>query len=304
MPKKPVLENTIYDYLLYYFESRYDEKQAIKRGKKEMKKFPTIESIVDLIFEDQAFFDSEKMDEDPRPDQIKISRGTIRKAIRRLITECKIAISQGSYEFVPHMESSLEQHPILDIASKVDISIGVPAETIVLSVAPEHTLSVANYLSAIFYQGDVVFIPFTGKILCISIFPKSVLDKGGDLEQSPSKRIALRQRIELALHSFKCSYPDFPYGQTYELAYHLSHNPDMIQTVDNMIQMVSVDGRRQNSRDIAHTLQEAAFWMAEQTEKNPQLWAKLNTEDENEDDLTGFPRKEEMELWDYSVDEE
>lgn len=293
MPKKPVLGNIIYNYVLNYFESRYKEMRTIKRGQRKTRKFPTIESIVDFVFENEQFFDSENWNEEPRFDQIKISKGTIRKAIRKLITECKIAISQGSYEFVPHMESSLEQHPVLDIASKIDVSIGVPAETIVLSVSPEHTLSVANYLSSFFYQGDVVFIPLAGKILCISIYPKSILDKNKDLTQLPSKQIGLRQRIELALHSFNCSYPDFPYGQTYELAYHLSHNPDMIQAVDNMVRMTQVDGRRQNSRDITHTIQEAAFWMADQLENNPQLWARLKTENEDE-----------MELWDYSVDEE
>ncbi len=189
MPKTPKLKNEIYDYVLTYFEARYRENQTpkIKRQNHTEKKFPTIESIIDLVSESEKYWVSKSKEEvksNPEEGQTSVSDATVRKAVEKLIEDGKITKQGDSYEYIPQAETTLKQFPILKIAKSIDVSVGDANELVVLSVPAEYAVSIANFLSALFYKGDVIFIPISDKILCISVFPKSELDRMSKLKDA------------------------------------------------------------------------------------------------------------------------
>lgn len=189
------------------------------------------------------------------------------------------------------MEKSLDRHPILEIADKIDISIGVPKDLIVLSVAPEHASSIANYLSALFYKGDIVFIPIAGKILCISVLPKSVLDAPSLMNISSS--VGLRERIEMAIHQFSYRYPTFPYGENYEFAYHVSHHPSVVEFITKEAKITSDDRPYHSVGSIIRSIQEGATLMAEANNDLPPLRFNPETSIEDDDEPLGEPNQDE-----------
>ena len=143
----------------------------------------------------------------------------------------------------------------------------------------------------------------------MSIYPKSVLDEVDKGEQLPAKQMELRQRIELALHPFNCGYPVFPYGDKYEFAYHIAHDPNMIRVLDSIARTTKKDGRKENRRDLLHNIQALSIWVTEQLDNDPQMWNHLRTVDEDEDEDeeeegTSVYSAEDLELWDYCVDDE
>ena len=294
MPKKPIMRTAVYDHVLDYFRNRYEESQSfrIRREKPDDRKYPTIESIVDYVIESENLCAS-NTGEEPTYGQRSISRGTIRKAIKQLIEENKIARSHGSYEFVPHMDRSLEHHPTLEIADKIDISIGVPDEIIVLSVPPEHAMSITNYLAALFYKGDILFIPIGGKILCISVFPQKTIQQFGHTNPTASKSIELRKRIEMAIHQFNYDYPSFTYGSNYEFAYHVSHNPSMVKEMIKESKKTADDRPYYSADIIFRSIQEGAFLMAECNDNTDHLTINPETGIEGDDEPLGFPDKHE-----------
>ena len=230
MPKSRDLQDEMYAYTLALFKKRYEEQMAnkITHTKTNVEKYPKLENVVDFVFKQGEYYESNS-GEIKRFGQKEVSRGTVRKAVHRLIDEGKIEPRDGSYEYKPKMDVSLSEHPILDIAEKIDVSIGVPSDMIVLSVAPEYCASIAKYLSAIFYKGDIIFIPLGAQILCISVFPESILD--GSDKQPLKVPYGVRERVELALHKFNVCYPNFTYGFNYEQAYHVTHNDDIIEPI-------------------------------------------------------------------------
>ena len=298
MPKKTKMENEIYDYILTYFKNRYKDNLAnkITRKKADIKKYPTKESIVNLVLENTRFHESNNGDQQELG-QISISRGTIRKAINRLCDENKINITNGSYEYDPHMERSLERHPILDIAPHINVCIGVPEDMIVLSVPPEFSSSIANYLSSLFHKGDILFIPISGNILCISVFPESVLD--GSCSVNTSKSVSLRERIHVALHRFKIDYPEFLYGQNYEYAYHVSHNPEIVEQIASDAKKMEHKLPYRSNTSIFKSIQEAAFFLSEHPFVEKQEHG-LEPDSDNEE-AVGFPSQNEWDIMDSSI---
>ena len=230
MSKQPQMQNVIYNYILNALHKQYKEKTAnkISRGAAVFEKYPTKESLLQLVLKDPQFIDTESIDA-KKPGQSVISKGTIRKAINRLISDNKIALIDGSYSFVPHMDDSLEKHPILDIAPQINVSIGVPEDLLVLSVKQEYASSIASYLSAFFHKGDIIFIPIGSTILCIGVYPKEVLlSLSTSNDKTSPSNIPLYLRVGAALHQFKCSYPNFKHHDPYDLEYHFSHNQTFI----------------------------------------------------------------------------
>ncbi len=294
MPKQPKMQNLICDYILNVLHEQYKKQTAnkITRSGSNLKKYPTKESLVDLVLGDQQFIDSQLFEE-KQPGQATISKGTIRKAINKLISENKIALIDGSYSFVPHMEQSLQRHPILDIAPQIPVSIGVPEDLLVLSVQQEYAPSIASYLSAFFYMGDIVFIPIGNAILCISVYPKEMIDTYATPADIPNKsELHLRHRVQAALHKFKCSYPDFMYGHHYDLAYHTSHNQEVIDILQ----------ASKGSTDIYPDSNKDALFRRVQ-EGIVSLYEYMNNESDSID-YPGKPTQEELELWDLIYDEE
>ena len=233
MPKHRRKGNIVYEYVLNLFQSRYEKQRvnSVRRKTSGDVKYTTIDSIIDRVLEDRRFCEPGMSDE-VDPNKEYVSRGTIRGAINRLINENRISMTNGSYEYVPHMEESLKKHPILSLGKEVEISIGVPEDMVVLTVPNGFSTSIAEYLSALFYKGDIIFLPIGNRILAISVFPQSVLE--GDESATTDGTLKLRNRIAMALHHFTVKYPKFNYGHSYEFSYHLLHNPDMIDTFEAM----------------------------------------------------------------------
>lgn len=231
MPRVPKLRTDVYNFLLNYFRDRYQNSQAlqIRETNKNDIKFPTIKSIIEFVEKSDRYVVKKKGEKSKTTynvDQSILSPDTIRKAIEKLISDGKIRKIDGSYEYVPHMDRSLEYHPTLKFSEKIDISIGYPDEFMVLTVDPAHIIGVTNYLKALFYKGDIIFIPIADKILCISIYPKNVLFTmpGEESNEFEPINMDLRGRILNALKHFNCHLPDFPYGQKYEYEYYLRHD--------------------------------------------------------------------------------
>ena len=242
MPKPRKLQDEIYNYILAYFENRHIQTQQaeIKRNPTHALQFPSITSIENLVLSDPRYIETTVLNNpDEEPDQptsqknkiniTAVSRGTIRKAAQALIKEGKISLVNGSYEFTPNMQDSLDKFPILKIADSIDISIGIPEAMLVLSVKPEYAMGITDYLSALFYKKDIIFIPIHGIILCIAVLPKNVLNNRSAIESHEKATQRLHQRIALAIHQFNTSHPDFHYTTQYDFSYHCHHNPDIIK---------------------------------------------------------------------------
>lgn len=303
MPKKDEKTALIYNYVLSFFKNRYNERIANKITRKGIDtiKYPNMESIVNLVLENKLFHETNSISE-KQLEQISVSRPTIRKAIKKLVDENKIAIFKGSYEFVPHMTESVNQHPILDIASKIDVSIGVPEDMLVLSVSPEYTYSMTRYLSALFYKGDVIFIPISSKILCISVFPAEVIATPSRASNHLSA-LKLRQRIELALQTFNSSYPQFTFGHHYELAFYAAHNSDIISATNKIAKAVEDERPFRSESSIFKSLQNALYFSAENpyTGQSNDLSADNDPTPELETGPRGYPSQEEWDFMDSPI---
>ena len=292
MPKTPDLRNEIYNYVLEYFKTRYEAnlKSRIKRDTPTTQNFHSIKSIEDFVLSSRKYVEAgAHAGKDKNKIKItEVSRRTIRNAVNDLIKEGKIAIFKGSYEFVPHMEESLDQHPILQIAEKIDITIGVPNAMIVLSVAPEYITAVCNYLSALFHRGDIVFIPTYNKILCMNVLPKEALDNPSIIESTKNASTMLHERIKTALHQFNYHYPNFRYKSFYEFAYHLHHNPNLIEHLTNEIKRQKINSSTYHSyTSLLRLLQEYSN-IAANTEYDEACWddcfdSYIDTEGEDRD---------------------
>lgn len=293
MPKQPKMQNEICNYILNVLYEQHKKQTAnkITRIGSNLKKYPTKESLVDLVLSDQKFIDSQ-LYEEKQPGQATISKGTIRKAINKLISENKIALIEGSYTYVPHMDQSLAKHPILDIASQVNVTIGVPEDMLVLSVQEGYAPSISSFLSSLFYKGDIVFIPIGNTILCISVFPNEIIASNSKSSDKPQKSgISLHHRIASALYQFKCSYPNFVYGLPYEVAYLLSHNEDIIKMMQPS----------KTSSNIYPDSHDETFFRRLQ-ENIVSIVEYANNESDSLD-LVSEPTEEDLELWDLINDE-
>lgn len=238
MAKPAERRDYVYNYILEHLRTIYEKLQSNKITRKEHKRYPNVTALINMVFDDEQFIDTASPHfEFRQPTQICISRNTVRKAINQLIADNKIRLSNGSYEYVPHLESALKEHPILPVAQQVAITIGVPESILVLTISNGFAQSVAEYLSSQFYKGDIIFIPIGNHIICIGVCPKSALQNAANTPESESKlnNSLLRMRIELVLHQFTLNYPDFQDGDLYEYGYLLSHNQQVINSFKDLI---------------------------------------------------------------------
>lgn len=192
------------------------------------------------------------------------------------------------------MTQSLSKHPILEIADKIDVTIGVPENMIVLSVAPEYVMSITKYLSSFFYQGDIIFIPIGGTILCISVFPEGALDKKVSACFKEESLKTLRNRIVMALHKFKCTYPQFVYGHNYDFAYHLAHNPTILGYATTLAEEIEQSRPYHSEESIVASLQDTSNFYAEHP-------FPYDSDDGELDQALGCPSQEEWDLMDSPI---
>ena len=220
--------DTVYEFLLFSFRRTYYQEQSKKFIRAPKKQLTSKNAIVQFVFSHKLFVNSNSYTQaDLKPDQISISANTIRKAVEKLELDGKIEIRVGRYQYNPQLEDKLANHPILNTASDIPITIGVPESMIVLTVGNGATVSVANYLSAVFHKNDIIFIPLGEHILCVSTLPKSVLDSGKvPKEKSPiPPSVLLRERVKAALYRFDLRYPHFDYHDLYDIDYLAKYHP-------------------------------------------------------------------------------
>ena len=238
MSKPAERRDYVSNYILERLQEIYEDLQNNRITKKEYKKYPNVTTLINMVFENERFIDTASPNfEFRQPTQIAISKNTIRKAVNKLIADNKIKMGNGTFEYVPHLEKALEQHPILSVAQQVQITIGVPENILVLTVSNNLANSVAAYLSSQFYKGDIIFIPIGNHIICISVYPESALRKSANNPnvENSSTNPPIKSRIERVLHNFSLQYPNFEDGLLYEFGYLMSHNPQIIAATKNLI---------------------------------------------------------------------
>lgn len=238
MARARKLGDFVYNYILDHFKTIHKQLNSPTVVKLDVPCYRNVSEIIRGVLEDPMFFDVD----DYRgggvrdKDQIVVSKNTIRSAIKRLIDDKQIAVVDGYWEYTPTPESKLNDIPLLGIASQTKITINVPESYIVLTVSNGLAASVAEYLSAQFYRGDIIFIPLGNNVICISTLPESMITGGKDKETSSDVSPAekLRFRVTSVLHEFYLQYPQFSYGTNYETAYTAVHNPEMNAQIHKM----------------------------------------------------------------------
>lgn len=220
--------DAVYEFLLAHFRYVYYREQSKKFIRTQDVQLTSKNAIVKFIHKAKHFIDSGSYKQDElKPDLISVSANTIRKAVEKLEFDAKIEIRDGRYQYIPQLEDKLANHPILNTAADIPITIGVPESLMILTVGNGAAVSVANYLSAVFHKNDIVFIPLGDQILCISTLPKSVLDLGKvpNRNNSIPPSVLLRERIKAALYQFDLRYPHFDYHNLYEIDYLAKYHP-------------------------------------------------------------------------------
>ena len=281
----------IYSFALSIMEEIYKEKKSGKVRRKDLPKFPTKKALIDFLLKQSEVLSSEDYSISPESwgGEKIVCRTTVSNAVNMLIEDNAIAKGEDGYEFVPHMREELEKYPILDIASRVEVSVGVPENLLFLNVKGGFAHQLAEYLSAQFYKGDVIFIPLGQVIMCIGVLPQNVIQ--GKEKQNRTKSSMFRERIEAVLHMFKLEYPEFPYGSHYEMAYAAHHNP----TIRGQLRaMAKYKAEQETALNIimGYTANEVYSSVVEALEKVPDM----------EDDLMG--KEQEIESEDEETEEE
>lgn len=224
MPKEAKLTNYVGEYLINELEKIYNERFSNKIQKKELPVFPTKKSLIEFVFKSSRFVRSDNLDGHIlEPNELVISPGTVRDAVNILINDNRIRKGSNGYEFVPHQERELENYPIFDIASKINVTVGMPENIMFLTVGHGLAESLAEYLSAQFFKGDIIFIPLGTTIMCVEVYPKDmIINKTQDSAHSPD---VMRERIESVLSNFNLIYPAFQHDGMYEYAFTANHDP-------------------------------------------------------------------------------
>lgn len=218
----------VYEFLLAYFRRMYYREHSKKFIRVQDKQLTSKNAIVKFVFSSKIFIDSGSYKQDDlKPDLISVSANTIRKAVEQLEFDSKIEIRDGRYQYCPQLEDKLANHPILNAAADIPITIGIPDSMLVLTVGNGAAVSVTNYLSAVFHKNDVIFIPLGDHILCISTLPKAILDSGKVPKNKNTipPSVLLRERIKAALYQFDLRYPHFDYHNLYEIDYLAKYHP-------------------------------------------------------------------------------
>ncbi len=229
MARSRKLGDFIYNYVLDHFIDLHELINTPTVVRLDIPRYRNIAEIIRGILEDPVFFDVDDYHHHKTPSegQIEVSKNTIRGAINRLIEDKKIANIDGYWEYVPDLETKLNDMPILRIATQTKITVNVPESYLVLTVSNGLANSVAEYLAAQFHQGDIIFIPVGNHIFCISTLPKSHIDSASSKEPASdiSPTAKLHYRVTSVLHDFDIQYPQFTRGINYETAYTAVHNP-------------------------------------------------------------------------------
>lgn len=225
MPRPLKKTMVVYNFVLATMETLYEEKYIQNKGQKTFPKFETKKALADYILDRSEFLTTEDHSDDPTKwaGEKIVCRTTVNNAINMLIDDNLIALGNNGYEYVPHLRDTLESFPILEIAPQTPISIGVPENILFLTVGNGFANQVAEYLSAQFHKGDILFIPLGNFIMCIGVLPKSVIS--GSTARKEANPEQFRIRIESVLYMFKLSYPSFEYGYSYEVAFAAHNNP-------------------------------------------------------------------------------
>lgn len=228
MPRSADKTNEIYTFLLDTFKRIYISNQTKKFKRSKIIRFPSQESIIAFVYKSSKYVKSNSYSQDTlQPDQISVSANTIRKAIAQLIVDGKIEQTEAGFQYIPQFDDKIRMHPVLEISSHIPVHIGVPENILVLTVDNGMSTSVAEYLSAQFYNEDIIFLPLGKYILCISIMPFSVLDDPIKQASPSHSHFLFRKRIELILHQFNLNYRDFPYSNFYETDYLIKYHPEI-----------------------------------------------------------------------------
>ena len=235
-------QDQVYDYILYCLRKIYEKEQSKKFIRSTKNPFTSKNAIVKFVFKSGLFVDSSSYTQkDLKPDQISISANTIRKAVDKLEFDSKITFDGTRYQYVPQLGDKLSNHPVLEIAPQLPITIGVPDSILLLTVGNGAAISVSNYLKSQFYNEDIVFIPLGDYILCISLLPNSILQSGEMPKQKQAihPSVLLRERIKSVLHTFDLRYPNFNYHSLYEIEYLAKYHPqvkkELFETAESQV---------------------------------------------------------------------
>lgn len=237
MARERKLGDFVYNYILDHLKTVHELANSPNIVKYELPHYKNISEMIRGVLEDPIFFDVDEYSNGKKPaeGQREISKGTIRSAINRLIDDKKITNVDGYFEYIPNIDSEFNIPPLLDIAPQTQITINIPESYIVLSVSNGLATGVAEYLSAQFYKGDIIFIPNGSHIICIGTLPQSVIEKGKkETRPEPTHANDLLNRILSVLHTFDIQYPQFSYGSQYETAYTSSRNPEINAQIREM----------------------------------------------------------------------
>lgn len=232
MAKPRKLQSEVYEYLLKELKEIWRINRSSQIIKKKTPRFPSKASLANYVLSSPFFIDSNNhvRDTDDTKGKTSLSRNTVTLAVNRLIDDKKIVLGPNGYEYDPHFEEDLDRFPIRNIASQIDITIGVPENMLFLSVSNGMAASVAEYLSALFHKGDILFIPLGEIIMCVGVLPLRKIEAGDALIGDSWEWML--SRIEVALSGFNMRYPNFSYKMAYEREVGLYHDPNMMEDIE------------------------------------------------------------------------
>lgn len=223
-------------FILEEFKNIYEKKNAKKIYRdNSIPVFKYKNDIVDYLFENTNIKRSDDFDpNDPEHNNsVYISSKTVINAINLLLRENLIHKVNGEYCYNPPLTTNRHNHPILSIAAKIDVKINSPEYMLILTVPHGLADVISEYLTAVFYKGDIIFLPNGNYIVCIGVIPQSDSSENSDNESKNPKYTYdfFKHRIEVVMREFNCSYPKFKYGAPYEYPYVSQYDPETRQTL-------------------------------------------------------------------------
>lgn len=226
-------------FILEEFRKIYEEKNTKKIYRDDsLPVFKYKNDIVDYLFENTNIKRSEDFDpnDSEQNNTVYISTKTVINAINLLLRENLIHKVNGEYCYKPPLTTNRHDHPILSISSKIDVKINVPEYMLILTVPHGLAETITEYLTAVFYKGDIIFLPNGNHIICIGVLPQSDSSENSDDESEKPQYTYdfFKHRIEVIMREFNCSYPKFKYGDPYEYPYAAQYDPETRQTLHQL----------------------------------------------------------------------
>lgn len=296
MSRNKQLRQKVAGYIFGMFEDLHYQKTS-RISMHPIPPFTDKVSIVNAVYESGYFVDSSKHHAPPKllPNQVLVSPTTVMNAINDLIAAGYLTLGENGYEHIPRYNENLKHYPILDIAPQIDISFGIPENLLILTVQNGAATSVAEYLSAFFYKGDIIFIPIGNNILCIGVLSNhyaTKLDKGETIPLTNHSKF-FKFRIESALHKFNCHYPKFGSNDFYDIAYTARHTPEVIASLKEQADTLPKDISQIGS---------TPFYSFYQTLNLISKYDNVSDDDDSIDydaDISGYPTQEELDDFTY-----